>query len=681
MGLKYKTTKDISVSKSMVEQVIGQDEAVKIIKKSAKQRRHVLLIGDPGTGKSMLGLALAELLPKEKLVDVLSFANPNDENAPIIRAVPAGQGREIVTKSKVQNMGMFKNQNILFIVFALISVIVPYYFYSKKMFPFDSPIIYAASMVTSVMFLVGLIMMINMTKRMGGGKTGTPKVIVDNFGGKQAPFFDATGAHAGALLGDVLHDPFQCYSGVVTFNGLGKENITTSVIDSYFDKNKSRILRREERNYESIFFRENEITVLGENNGSFSPVDVLSSNRHDHDGQMIKLTTFENKELIVTLEHKIALWKKGKIEYVEAQNIKEGDSVVAKSEDIIIDEQDIINTYDARQQEQCRLYYQYLDIKSKNPSWGYKRIAKSMGQPIGKTRWWHAGKHVPVPIQTAILLKEKGLIPLTLDNPKLSLISKVLGATFGDGGIFENLNGIFLSSSEKDAVEEFGRDTEKIFGLKLDENSRIIEGGEYGHSWCYQNANRNVIRFFIALGAPVGKKTHLELKVPQWLYLKQELIDQYYFSFLGSELGSPSQHKDKNRLTGIEIGISSTPALEKNRFEFLNELAHYLKLKGIKTNSIYKGKVHDSDNFIYRLQLSTMFDNVIKFLIELQINYCSYKVDRLYLSLGKWAAFKKDKYEELLQRGYGAEHAMKTLKLTPNSLYLLLNHFGDPVET
>jgi Lon-like ATP-dependent protease len=36
-----------------------------------------------------------------------------------------------------------------------------------------------------------------------------PKVIVDNFKKKQVPFYDATGAHAGALLGDVLHDPFQ----------------------------------------------------------------------------------------------------------------------------------------------------------------------------------------------------------------------------------------------------------------------------------------------------------------------------------------------------------------------------------------------------------------------------------------------------------------------------------------
>jgi len=41
------------------------------------------------------------------------------------------------------------------------------------------------------------------------GRNKTPKIVVDNFKKKQAPFFDATGAHAGALLGDVLHDPFQ----------------------------------------------------------------------------------------------------------------------------------------------------------------------------------------------------------------------------------------------------------------------------------------------------------------------------------------------------------------------------------------------------------------------------------------------------------------------------------------
>lgn len=34
-----------------------------------------------------------------------------------------------------------------------------------------------------------------------------PKLLVNNEGRQVAPFVDATGAHAGALLGDVRHDP------------------------------------------------------------------------------------------------------------------------------------------------------------------------------------------------------------------------------------------------------------------------------------------------------------------------------------------------------------------------------------------------------------------------------------------------------------------------------------------
>ena len=121
----FKSTKDIKVSQKIVDQVIGQDEAVNVIRKAAQQRRHVLLIGEPGTGKSMLGLALAELLPKEKLVDIISFANPNDENQPLIRVVPAGQGRDLVAKSRMQGIGSVKNQNIIMFVLLIVAMIAP----------------------------------------------------------------------------------------------------------------------------------------------------------------------------------------------------------------------------------------------------------------------------------------------------------------------------------------------------------------------------------------------------------------------------------------------------------------------------------------------------------------------------------------------------------------------------
>lgn len=81
----FASTADIKIPEKLAEQVIGQDAAVEVVKKAAEQKRHVMLIGEPGTGKSMLAKSMTEYLPKSELQDVVAYHNPDDSNEPRIR--------------------------------------------------------------------------------------------------------------------------------------------------------------------------------------------------------------------------------------------------------------------------------------------------------------------------------------------------------------------------------------------------------------------------------------------------------------------------------------------------------------------------------------------------------------------------------------------------------------------
>lgn len=192
-GLQIDSTADIEVPDRLVDQVIGQDEARDIIIKAAKQRRHVMMIGSPGTGKSMLAKAMSQLLPREDLQDVLVYHNPDDGNEPKVRTVPAGKGEQIIDAHKEE--ARKRNQMRSILMWIIIAIVIGY------------TILSGASPLLGIIAAVVIWLFFRYTSR--GTDAMVPNMIVDNSDQRTARFEDATGAHAGALLGDVRHDPFQ----------------------------------------------------------------------------------------------------------------------------------------------------------------------------------------------------------------------------------------------------------------------------------------------------------------------------------------------------------------------------------------------------------------------------------------------------------------------------------------
>lgn len=197
----FQSTADVPIPNLKADQVIGQEEAVEIIKKAATQKRHVMLIGDPGTGKSMLANAMTEYLPKGELQDVVSYHNPEDFNEPRIRVLPAGKGKPIVDEQKAQAAAQKaqKNNMALILILGIIAIGIIYLIMTG-----NSSLLWIA--------ILGSLLLYFIIKGGPGQRQESaivPKLLIGHQATDMPPFIDATGTHAGALLGDVRHDPYQ----------------------------------------------------------------------------------------------------------------------------------------------------------------------------------------------------------------------------------------------------------------------------------------------------------------------------------------------------------------------------------------------------------------------------------------------------------------------------------------
>ena len=199
-SLDFTSTEDVPIPERLVDQVIGQEAGSIVIRKAAEQRRHMMMIGDPGTGKSMLARSMTELLPQDKLEDILCYPNDDDENEPRVRTVPAGRGDRIVKSQKeAVKIQREKSQKMLMIGFVAIAFLL-------------AVVALQSGDILTLLFGMLLLMFgyMFLRSRMGGAdEARIPKVLVKHQAQDAPPFVDATATLSGSLLGDVRHDPFQ----------------------------------------------------------------------------------------------------------------------------------------------------------------------------------------------------------------------------------------------------------------------------------------------------------------------------------------------------------------------------------------------------------------------------------------------------------------------------------------
>jgi len=303
----FDNTSQISVPQSLIGQVIGQDKSIEIIRKAAAQKRNVLLVGLPGTGKSLIAQAMSEILPVGVLQDILIYPNSEDPNNPKVRVIKAGEGKKVLDSAHMDAKQIEDSSRF-------VSLLLPlgWMIFSSVIWQFKwiSDIIFAALLLMGTLFLVG----VAVSGQMRSKETiQIPKLLVNNLGKKIAPFFEATGARAGALLGDVRHDPLQCLVNVnelIVIRGHSEKKISFEQLWKQTAKKYPELVEKHEKGYEAIVLpKDYAVYTLGLKDGKVVKTRIYSMNRKPHDGEVIEIS-LQNKKVTTTPEHKV-ITKKG----------------------------------------------------------------------------------------------------------------------------------------------------------------------------------------------------------------------------------------------------------------------------------------------------------------------------------------------------------------------------------
>lgn len=198
-AMKELATKPVSAAPLLsLEQVIGQSAAVEVVRLAARQRRFLLLIGEPGTGKSMLGRAASELLPRRESGVVVTKANHQHPQCPSVLTLDTASFVQLAQKAARHGVDQYRADYALWL-FGLVAALLCAVVLMVKDGAYGQ---------AGILCLMALILWLKRGVLRQATQPPSYKVLF-RFGDEQPRFVDATSLSAGALFGDVRHDPYQ----------------------------------------------------------------------------------------------------------------------------------------------------------------------------------------------------------------------------------------------------------------------------------------------------------------------------------------------------------------------------------------------------------------------------------------------------------------------------------------
>ncbi|HLD86997.1 MAG TPA: RtcB family protein, partial [Candidatus Nanoarchaeia archaeon] len=266
-------------------------------------------------------------------------------------------------------------------------------------------------------------------------------------------------------------------------------------------------------------------------------------------------------------------------------------------------------------------------------------------------------------------LKEKGLLPLRSNSPKLPILAKLVGFLTGDGWIghyYSKKREMDVWSTRAIGDLEDLKEIQKDF-LELGYSAKHISTNECNSTLSSTDGTARMIKgrssqlhlnsqslsvLMHLLGVPKGNKSRQETKMPTWVHKSPLWIKRLYIAGLfGAELSKPLQRKDEP-YTFVEPSFSQNKinSLERSNLNFLLEVSNLLLEFGINTNKIYRqeGVLNSYGEKTHKLSLkiSSQMDNLIALWGKIGFEYCS---SRKKLSMGALAylAYRRIASEKL----------------------------------